>query len=162
PPAASPTSRVTSTRGGRARGPMPTRRCRCGGRATSTSAAAPVTGGAARAGGGTATPRSGWRGPRAGLAGTGTSAAPAPAEAEAVDSAGGESGAQAFVQDPQHLVQASGLKSLGKPKFKEPRPRTPAPVRCSGRTGTIAFRAPEYAADSTALVTVGATRGPAS
>ena len=45
-------------------------------------------------------------------------------EAEAVDDRGGESGAQAFIQDPQKreqlLVTTRGLAPRGKPRFKEP------------------------------------------
>ena len=58
-------------------------------------------------------------------------------EAQAVDDRGGESAAQAFIQDPQHgerglLLTAHGLKPRGKPRFKEPPLRSPPPARCPG------------------------------
>ena len=58
-------------------------------------------------------------------------------EAEAVDERGGESAAQAFIQDPQHgspgLLRARGLKARGTPRFKEPRPKPVAAAQCSAR-----------------------------
>jgi len=55
-------------------------------------------------------------------------------EAEAVDDRGGESAAQAFIQDPQKreplLLTARGLTRRGKPRFKEPRIRSLQPARC--------------------------------
>src|SRR6478735_1055703 len=57
-------------------------------------------------------------------------------EAEAVDDRGGESAAQAFIQDPQKpgplLLTARGLKARGKPHFKEPALKALAPARCPG------------------------------
>jgi uncharacterized delta-60 repeat protein len=55
-------------------------------------------------------------------------------EAEAVDERGGESAAQAFIQDPQHgntgLLTTHGLKPRGKPRFKEPRVKPLPAARC--------------------------------
>ncbi len=58
-------------------------------------------------------------------------------EAEAVNDRGGESAAQAFVQDPQHrssglLLTTHGLKPRGRPKFKEPPVRALKPAQCPG------------------------------
>jgi uncharacterized delta-60 repeat protein len=59
-------------------------------------------------------------------------------EAEAVDDRGGESGAQAFVQDPQHLdtalLRTHGLEPRGKPTFDEPPLAALTPAQCP--TGT--------------------------
>ena len=67
-------------------------------------------------------------------------------DAEAIDGRGRESAVEAFIRDPQSvepaLVKTTGLKARGKPKFREPRvktperpaaPRDPAarPARCS-------------------------------
>ena len=54
-------------------------------------------------------------------------------EARAVNERGGESASQAFIQDPQHgvgLIASHGLKRRGKPRFKEPRRKPLAEVRC--------------------------------
>jgi uncharacterized delta-60 repeat protein len=55
-------------------------------------------------------------------------------EAEAVDDRGGESAAQAFIQDPQKreplLLTARGLTRRGKPRFKEPHLTSLQPARC--------------------------------
>ena len=53
-------------------------------------------------------------------------------EAEAVDDRGGESAAEAYIQDPQHLLSARGLVRRGKPAFKEPPVRSLRPARCPG------------------------------
>ncbi len=95
-------------------------------------------------------------------------------EAEAVDDRGGESGAQAFIQDPQHrepLLTAHGLKRRGKPRFKEPAVRPVQPAHCSGRVrgaGVLAFSDARFAANESerapmVLVTrSGGSRGSAS
>ena len=97
-------------------------------------------------------------------------------EAEAVDDAGGESAAQAFIQDPIHpgppLLAAHGLRPRGNPKFKEPKLEAPAPARCpsgtSPKAGALQLSAPEFAVDESSgspmvLVTrTGGTRGSAS
>ena len=96
-------------------------------------------------------------------------------EAEAVDDRGGESGAQAFIQDPQHrepaLLTAHGLKRRGKPRFKEPVAREVQPAHCSGRprgAGVLALSDPRFAVNESerapmVLVTrSGGSRGSAS
>jgi uncharacterized delta-60 repeat protein len=97
-------------------------------------------------------------------------------EAEAVNERGGESGAQAAVQDPQHLQQglltAHGLEPRGRPRFKEPALRPPPPARCPAgpvrHAGTLQLSDAGFAAGEasrTALVLVnrtGGSRGPAS
>ena len=98
-------------------------------------------------------------------------------EAEAVDDRGGESAAQAFVQDPQHrgkgaLLSAHGLEPRGRPHFKEPRARALHPARCLGarprHAGVLAFSDPGYTANESeraplVLVTrTGGSRGSTS
>jgi uncharacterized delta-60 repeat protein len=76
-------------------------------------------------------------------------------EAEAVDDAGGESAAQAAIQDPQHLdtalLAAHGLEPRGKPRFAEPHVRTLAPASCpagrAGRAGVIQLSDAGYTVD---------------
>ena len=76
-------------------------------------------------------------------------------EAEAVDERGGESAAQAFIQDPQHrqqgpLLTAHGLQSRGRPRFKEPRAKPLQPARCPGGrprgAGALQFSDPGFTA----------------
>jgi uncharacterized delta-60 repeat protein len=93
-------------------------------------------------------------------------------EAEAVDDRGGESAAQAAIQDPQErtpLLDARGLKAIGKPRFKEPAPRALKPVvHCASRRGSIQLSdarltASESSSSPMVLVTrTGGARGPAS
>jgi uncharacterized delta-60 repeat protein len=95
-------------------------------------------------------------------------------EAEAVDDRGGESAAQAAVQDPQErtpLLDARGLKAVGKPRFKEPKARPLAPVAhcASGRGGGMlslsagAFTASESSSSPLVLVQrTGGSHGSAS
>jgi uncharacterized delta-60 repeat protein len=91
-------------------------------------------------------------------------------EAEAVDDLGGESAAQAAIQDPQHLLTAHGLKARGKPRFAEPHAKPLSPARCPRRTkhaGRLQISAPAFTAtesDRTPMVLVtrtGGKRGPA-
>jgi uncharacterized delta-60 repeat protein len=74
-------------------------------------------------------------------------------EAEAVDERGGESGAQSFIQDPQHrgqapLLTAHGLSRRGKPKFKEPPIKPLRPARCPAgprpHAGTMQLSSSEF------------------
>ena len=56
-------------------------------------------------------------------------------EAEAVDDRGGESAAQAFIQDPQKrqhglLLTAHGLEPRGGPRFEEPPAEALQPATC--------------------------------
>jgi uncharacterized delta-60 repeat protein len=58
-------------------------------------------------------------------------------EAEAVDDVGGESAAQAFIQDPQHrdrgaLLITHGLEPRGNPGFDEPPVHALPPAQCPG------------------------------
>ena len=82
---------------------------------------------------------------------------------------GDESGAQAFIEDPQHVrpgLRAHGLDPRGKPRFKEP-PVTPPPAaRCPAgarlHAGTLQFSDGRFAVDeaiSTPLVQVTRTGG---
>jgi uncharacterized delta-60 repeat protein len=91
-------------------------------------------------------------------------------EAEAVDDRGGESGAQAFIQDPQHvnsgLLTTRGLKPRGKPRFKEPKVKPLAPATCPGtrprNAGALQFSAATYTAGEgqrSAIVLVTRTGG---
>ncbi len=76
-------------------------------------------------------------------------------EAEAVDDRGGESAAQAFIQDPQKreplLLTARGLTPRGKPRFKEPHAKPIQPARCPAGTphhaGVLALSDSGYAAN---------------
>jgi uncharacterized delta-60 repeat protein len=76
-------------------------------------------------------------------------------EAEATDDRGGESGAQAFVQDPQHLdtalLRTSGLEPRGKPTFDEPPVAALAPARCPAgappHAGVVQLSAPAFTVD---------------
>jgi uncharacterized delta-60 repeat protein len=76
-------------------------------------------------------------------------------EAEAVDDRGGESAAQAFVQDPQQrgrplLLTTHGVAARGKPRFKEPHATAVRPARCSRRprhAGSIQLSARGYTAN---------------
>jgi uncharacterized delta-60 repeat protein len=95
-------------------------------------------------------------------------------EAEAVDDRDGESGAQAAIQDPQHigrLLTTHGLKARGKPRFKEPPVKAVAPAGCPKRVpgaGLIQFSDPGFTAseaEAAPMVLVtrhGGTRGSAS
>jgi uncharacterized delta-60 repeat protein len=98
-------------------------------------------------------------------------------DAEAIDSRGRESAAEAFIQDPQTLrpalLTSKGLKRRGAPRFREPRVKPLAAARCpSGPrrgAGRLQLGAPAYATDEAAgvpmLVLVtrnGGTRGAAS
>src|SRR5262245_59973654 len=96
-------------------------------------------------------------------------------EAEAVSDRGGESAAQAFIQDPQErtpLLDARGLKAIGKPRFKEPAVRQLDPARCPTAhprgAGTLqlsdaGFTASESSSSPMVLVTrTGGSRGSAS
>jgi uncharacterized delta-60 repeat protein len=93
-------------------------------------------------------------------------------EAEAVDDRGGESAAQAAIQDPQErtpLLRARGLRALGKPRFKEPAVRALKPVaRCASTRGAIQLSEPGFTASESSrspmvLVTrTGGSRGSAS
>jgi len=97
-------------------------------------------------------------------------------EAEAVDERGGESGAQAFIQDPQHLRQGlittRGLERRGAPRFKEPALRPAPTARCPAghraHAGALelsdaAFGVTEAGRSAFILVTrTGGSRGSAS
>lgn len=97
-------------------------------------------------------------------------------EAETVNDRGAESGAQAFIRDPQGrepaLLTPRGLIARGRPRFKEPSQRPVKAARCPHgtprRAGTLQPSAPDYAAsesdsDPLVLVTrVGGSRGAAS
>ncbi len=84
-------------------------------------------------------------------------------EAEAVDDAGGESAAEAFIQDPQHLLSARGLDARGKPRFKEPAARGLKPVvHCASThsAGVLQLSAPSFeASESSSSPMVLVTRG---
>ena len=92
-------------------------------------------------------------------------------EAEAVDDRGGESAAQAFVQDPQKrgkplLLTTRGLVPRGKPRFKEPAVRTLQPARCPGgaphNAGVVQLSDASFAAnesESSPMVLVTRTGG---
>ena len=69
----------------------------------------------------------------------------------AVDDRGGESGAQAFIQDPQRVgpaLRAHGLEPRGAPRFKEPpvrpRPAASCPTGPRPHAGTVQFRHPTF------------------
>ncbi len=69
----------------------------------------------------------------------------------AVDDRGGESGAQAFIQDPQRVgpaLRANGLEPRGAPRFKEPpvrpRPAASCPAGPRPHAGTVQFRHPTF------------------
>jgi uncharacterized delta-60 repeat protein len=95
--------------------------------------------------------------------------------ASAFNDRGDESGAQAFIEDPQHVLPALGAHGLdprGKPRFKEP-PVTPLPAaRCAAgprlHAGTLQLSDGRFAVDeaiSTPLVLVtrkGGSRGATS
>jgi uncharacterized delta-60 repeat protein len=97
-------------------------------------------------------------------------------EAEAVNERGGESAAQAFIQDPQHvrqgLLTAHGLERRGAPGFKEPGLRPAPAARCSAgprrHAGSLELSDPAFAvteASRSAFVLVtrtGGSRGSAS
>jgi uncharacterized delta-60 repeat protein len=98
-------------------------------------------------------------------------------EAEAVDDVGGESAAQAFVQDPQKLgkpllLTTSGLTPRGKPRFKEPAATALQPARCpagpSHNAGVVQLSDARFAANESesspfVLVTrTGGSRGSVS
>ncbi len=97
-------------------------------------------------------------------------------EAEAVNERGGESGAQAFIQDPQHLRQGllvtRGLERRGAPRFKEPAlkpvPAATCPAAPRRHAGTLQLSDAAFAtgeASRTAFVLVirtGGSRGPAT
>src|SRR5262249_39409480 len=90
--------------------------------------------------------------------------------AEAADDRGGESAAQAFIEDPQHrdpaLIRTHGLQALGKPPFKEP-PVKPSPAAScpkgpSPKAGVIQLSEPAYVAGENhrqALVQITRTGG---
>ena len=88
---------------------------------------------------------------------------------------GDESGAQAFIEDPQHVrpgLRAHGLDPRGKPRFKEPLVTPPPAARCPAgarlHAGTLQFSDGRFAVDeaiSTPLVLVtrkGGSRGATS
>lgn len=88
---------------------------------------------------------------------------------------GDESGAQAFIEDPQHVgpgLHARGLAPRGKPRFKEPRVTPPPPARCPAgprpRSGRLQLSDGRFAVDeaaTTPLVLVrriGGSQGAAS
>ena len=97
-------------------------------------------------------------------------------EAEAVDDRGGESAAQAFIQDPQHkgpgLLTARGLTPRGRPRFREPGVSQPPAARCPTgprrHAGAVQLSSPEFAAEEASgapmvLVTrIGGSRGAVS
>jgi uncharacterized delta-60 repeat protein len=98
-------------------------------------------------------------------------------EAEAVNDRGGESAAQAVIQDPQQLqrgalLTAHGLEPRGRPGFEEPPPKPLPPARCPGGppagAGVLAFSDPGFTANESehapmVLVTrTGGSRGSAS
>ncbi len=97
-------------------------------------------------------------------------------EAEAVDDRGGESAAQAFIQDPQKreplLFTTRGLAPRGKPRFKAPPVRPLQPAHCGSSrprgAGVLALSDPTYTANESerapmVLVTrTGGSRGEAS
>ena len=69
----------------------------------------------------------------------------------AVDDRGGESGAQAFIQDPHRVgpaLRAQGLEPRGAPRFKEPpvspRPAASCPAGPRPHAGTVQFRHPTF------------------
>jgi uncharacterized delta-60 repeat protein len=90
-------------------------------------------------------------------------------EAEAVSDRGRESGALAYIRDPQDgagLLRPHGLTPRGKPKFKEPRAGLPKPARCPGgaprKAGAIGLSEPDFTAsesDHDPLVLVTRTGG---
>ena len=115
-PAASRTSRAISTRGGRARRRRRTRPARCGARTTSTSTATPTTAGPARPGVmALHASRAALKVPLGSVRPGELFAVHVSLEAEAVDDRGGESAAQAFIQDPQKrspvLLTTHGLRA---------------------------------------------------
>jgi Calx-beta domain len=98
-------------------------------------------------------------------------------DAEAIDGRGRESAVEAFIKDPQSikpaLLNTSGLKARGKPRFREPRVKTLAAARCPAgprpKAGRLQLSAPAYVTDEStgvpmfALVTrAGGTEGAAS
>ena len=97
-------------------------------------------------------------------------------EAEAVDNRGVESGALAYLRDPQErgpaLLEANGLTRRGKPNFQEPASKTQKLARCaravSRHAGTVQLSAPAFTVsesdhDPLVLVTrIGGSRGATS
>ena len=96
-------------------------------------------------------------------------------DAEAIDDRGGESGAQAFILDPQHAspgLTARGLTAHRARKFKEPPIRPRPAARCPAgprpHAGRVQLNAPAFSAgeaSGTALVLVtrrGGSRGATS
>ncbi len=98
-------------------------------------------------------------------------------EAEAVDDRGGESAAQAFIQDPQKrqqglLLTAHGLEPRGGPRFEEPPAEALQPATCPRgiphNAGVMQLSDPGYTVDESersplVLVTrTGGARGSAS
>jgi uncharacterized delta-60 repeat protein len=97
-------------------------------------------------------------------------------DAEAVDERGVESAALAYLRDPQErgpaLLRPRGLVKRGRPRFKEPRVKLPAPARCPGHrhphAGVLQLSAANFTARESeraplVLVTrTGGSRGQAS
>jgi len=80
-------------------------------------------------------------------------------ESFAINDRGGESTALAFIDDPQHLsrplVKTHGLKALGKPRFREPKPAPPPAAHCPGgrrpHAGKLQFSRGAYAVTEAGL-----------